>query len=165
MADFSRPRYDAIVITSAYQIVGQIEPLGPWLDFLNAKDKIMLPVYNARILAIGVSVGPAPEKPQVLVNRRDICLIYLPDRDSHQTVNMLRNTQTAIAHIGPVICRGEWHMGMDAKLATFIDDLSGDFFPITNADLHAKVALPVPLPHKAELLLVNRWHMPVYHPA
>jgi hypothetical protein len=165
MADFSRPRYEAMVITTEFQIIGQIEPIGPWLDFLNAKDKITLPVYNAHILAIGTSVGPAPEKSQVMVNRHDVCFIYLPDRNSHQTVHMLRNVQTAIAHIGPVICRGEWHMGMDATLATFIDDLPADFFPITNADLHAKVVMPEPLPHKAELILVNRLHVPVYHPA
>ena len=165
MADFSRPRYEATVITSTFQITGQIEPIGPWLDFLNTRDKITLPVYNTHVLAIGTSVGPAPEKPQVYVNRHDICFIYLPDRNSHQTVHMLRNVQTAIAHIGPVICRGEWHMGMDATLATFIDDLPGNFFPVTNADLHAKVTLPVALPHKAELILVNRLHVSVYHPA
>jgi hypothetical protein len=73
--------------------------------------------------------------------------------------------QTAIAHIGPVICRGEWHMSMDATLATFLDDLAGDFFPVTNADLHAKVALPAPLPPKAELMLVNRQHVSMSHPA
>ena len=165
MTDFSRPRYEATVITTAFQITGQIEPIGPWLDFLNTKDKYRLPVYNAHMLAIGTSVGPAPEKPLVYVNRRDVCFIYLPDRNSHQTVHMLRNVQAAIAHIGPVICRGEWHMGMDATLATFIDDLPGNFFPVTNADLHAKVTLPAPLPHKAELMLVNRLHVPVYHPA
>ena len=165
MADYSRPRYEAIVITTAFQITGQIEPIGPWLDFLNAKDKFTLTVYNAHILAIGTSVGPAPEKPQVYVNCRDICFIYLPDRNSQQTVHMLRNVQTAIAHLGPVICRGEWHMGADATLATFIDDLPGDFFAVTNADLHAKVALPGPLPHKAEMMLVNRQHVAVYHPA
>jgi hypothetical protein len=165
MPDFTRPRYEAMVITTAFQITGQIEPIGPWLDFLNAKDKLTLPVYNAHILAIGTSVGPAPEKPQVMVNRHDICFIDLPDRNSHQTVHMLKNVQTAIAHIGPVICRGEWHMGMDATLATFVDDLPGNFFPVTNADLHAKVAMPASLPHKAELILVNRLHVPVYHSA
>ncbi len=165
MADFSRPRYDAVVITTAFQITGQLEPIGPWLDFLNAKDKLTLPVYNAHILAIGTSVGPAPEKPQVFVNRSEVCFIYLPDRAAHQSVNMLKNVQIAIAHIGPVICRGEWHMGMDATLATFIDDLPGNFFPITNADVHAKVTLPEPLPHKFEMLLVNRLHVPVYHAA
>ena len=110
MADISRPRFEAVVITEAFQITGQIEPVGPWLDFLNAKDKITLTVHNAHILAIGVSVGPAPEKSLVYVNRNDVCFIYLPDRNSHQTVHMLRNVQTAIAHLGPVICRGEWHM-------------------------------------------------------
>ena len=70
MADFSRPRYEATVITTAFQITGQIEPIGPWLDFLNAKDKITLPVYNAHILTIGTSVGPAPEKPQVVRQSR-----------------------------------------------------------------------------------------------
>ena len=163
MADFSRPRYEAAVITTAFQITGQIEPIGPWLDFLNARDKIAVPVYSAHILAIGTAAGTAPEKPQVYVNCRDICFIYLPDRNSHQTVHMLRNVQTAIAHIGPVICRGEWHMGADATLATFTDDLPGDFFAVTNADLHVRVALPAPLPHKAEIILVNRLHVAVYH--
>ena len=64
-----------------------------------------------------------------------------------------------------MICRAEWHMGVDATLLTFMDDLPGNFFPVTNADLHAKVALPAPLPHKAELLLVNRLHVPIYHAA
>ena len=165
MADFSRPRFEATVITASFQITGQIEPIGPWLDFLNARDKLTLPVYNAHLLAIGASVGPALEKPQVMVNRHDICFIYLPDRNSHQTVHMLRNIQTAIAHIGPVICRGEWHLGMEATLATFIDDLPGNFFPISNADLHAQVTLPELLPHKAEVMLVNRLQVAVYHPA
>jgi hypothetical protein len=165
MPEFIRPRWDATVITTEFQIAGQIEPIGPWLDYMNAKDKYSLPIHNARILAIGTSVGPAPEKPLVMVNRADVCFIYLPDRNSHQTVNMLRNVKAAIAHLGPVICRAEWHMGVDATLLTFMDDLAGNFFPVTNADLHAKVALPASLPHKADLLLVNRLHVTIYHPA
>jgi hypothetical protein len=165
MPEFTRPRWDATVITTEFEITGQIEPLGPWLDYMNAKDKYTLPIQNARILAIGTSAGAAPEKPLVMVSRADVCFIYLPDRNSHQAVHMLRNVQTAIAHIGPVICRGEFHMGMDASLLTFMDDLPGNFFPVTNADLHAKMALPVPLPHKADLLLVSRLHVAVYHPA
>jgi hypothetical protein len=164
MPDFTRPRYTATVVTADFYITGKLEPIGPWLDFLNAKDKYTLPIYDARILLIGAAAGAAPEKPQVYVNRHDICFIHLPDRTAHQNVNMMRNAQFAIAHIGPVVCRGEFHMGADATLLTFMDDLSGNFFPVTNADLHAKVTLPAPLPQKAELLLVSRLHVPVYHP-
>src|SRR5512147_686928 len=104
--DYTRPRFEVMLITTAFQITGQIEPVGTWLDFLNARDKFTVTVHNAHILAIGTSVGPAPEKPQAYVNRNDICFIYLPDRNSHQSVYMLKNLQTAIAHLGPVICRG-----------------------------------------------------------
>jgi hypothetical protein len=165
MPDFSRPRFEAVILTSGFQVTGQLEPIGPWLDFLNGKDKYTLPVYTAHLLTVGVAVGPASAKPVLMMNLNDIALIYLPDKESHRSVNMLRNVQTAIAHVGPLVCRGEWHMGMDASLTTFIDDLAGNFFPITNADLHAKIALPAPLPHKADLILVNRLHIPVYHPA
>ncbi len=165
MPDFTRPSYAATVITPDFEIIGQIEPIGPWLDYLNAKDKYTLPVKNARVLPFGTAASNTPDKPVVFVNRLDVCFIYLPDRAAHQTVNMLRNVQPAIAHLGPFVGRGEFHMGMDASLLTFMDDLAGHFFPITNVDLHAKVALPVPLPPKAELLLVSRLHVPVYHPA
>jgi hypothetical protein len=162
MADLSRPRYGATVVTTAFQITGQIEPIGPWLDFLNAKDKFTLPVHNAHVLAIGASAGPAPEKPQIFVNRHEVCFIYLPDPNSHQTVHMLRNIQTAIAHIGPVICRGEWHMGMDATLATVIDDLPGNFFPVTTRS-HAKV--PPLCCRTSRIDPGQSFAVSVYHPA
>ena len=62
MADLSRPRYEVTVVTTAFQITGQIEPIGPWLDFLNAKDKFTLPVHNAHVLAIGTSAGAAQSR-------------------------------------------------------------------------------------------------------
>lgn len=164
MPDLTRPRFNATVVTTRFEIVGQIEPIGPWLDFLNSRDKHVMPVYNARLLPIGTA-APAPERPVVYVNLAEIYLIHLPDPASHETVHMLKKVQTAICHIGPVICRGECHMGIEATLATYIDDLTGNFFPITNVDLHATVALPAPLPARADLILVNRLHVAVYHPA
>ena len=164
MMDFSRPRYSVTVITPTFEITGQMEPVGPWLDWLATKDKFTVPIYNAHLLPLGATQVSGAERPQLFVARNDICLIYLPDATSHASVNMLKNTQTAISHMGPAICRGEWHMGTDATLATFVDDLPGHFFPITHADLHFKLALPVPLPARADLILANRLHVTVYHP-
>ena len=164
MPDLTRPRYNATVVTTRFEIAGQIEPIGPWLDFLNSRDKHGLPVYNAHLMPIG-AVAPATERPVVYVNLADICLIHLPDRASHETVHMFKNVQTAISHIGPVICRGECHTVVEVALATYIDNLPGNFFPITNVDIHATVALPTPLPARADLILVNRLHVAVYHPA
>ncbi len=165
MPDVSRARYSATLITPAFEIVGQLEPVGPWLDWLNSKDKFTLPIYNARFMPLGAAQASGAERPQIFVYRSDICLIYLPDPASHAAISMLKNMQSAVSHIGPVVCRGEWHMGVDASLSTFIDDLPGIFFPITHADLHSKVQLPVALPAKADVIIANRTHVAVYHPA
>ncbi len=165
MPDISRPRYNVTVITPAFEIVGQLEPVGPWLDWLNSKDKLTMPIYSARLMPLGTAQAASAERSHLWVSRNDICLIYLPDPASHAAINMLKNVQAAVSHIGPVVCRGEWHMGMDASLSTFVDDLPGNFFPITHADLHSKVQLPVALPAKADAVIANRLHVSVYHPA
>lgn len=163
MAEIMRPRFNVVVVLPTLEITGGIEPIGPWLDFMNSRDKHVITVHTARVTPIGAAGPAGPEQPQVLVNRDEICLIYLPDRAAHESVHMLKNVHMAIAHVGPIVCRGEFHMGVDKTLATYIDELTGSYFPITNVDLHSLAPLPVPLPRKADLILVNRAQMQLYY--
>jgi hypothetical protein len=163
MSEINRPRFNATVVLPGFEVVGQIEPIGPWIDFLNSKDKHVLPVYTARVLPFG-GAATAPERPQVYVSRTEVLLLHLPDRAAHSTVYMLKNVQSAIAHAGPLVIRGEIHLGVDASLATFVDDLPGNFFPVTNAELFSTQALPVPLPRKADLIFLNRSQLQLYYP-
>ena len=163
MPEINRPRYNATVVLPGFEVVGQIEPIGPWIDFLNHKEKHVLPVYAARVLPFG-SAAATPERPQVSVGRSEVQLLYLPDRAAHSTVHMLKNVQSAILHAGPLVIRGEIHLGVDATLATFLDDLPGHLFPVTNAELFSTQALPVPLPRKADLIFLNRTQLQLYYP-
>lgn len=163
MPEINRPRYNATVVLPGFEIVGQIEPIGPWIDFLNSKEKHVVPVYAARVLPFG-STATTPERPQVFVSRSEVLLLHLPDRASHSTVYMLKNMQSAIVHAGPLVIRGEIHLGVDASLATFLDDLPGNFFPVTNAELFSTQALPVPLSRKADLIFLNRSQLQLYYP-
>ena len=157
-------RYSANVVLPGFEVVGQIEPIGPWIDFLNSKDKHVLPMYAARVLPIG-GAATTPERPQVLVSRAEVLLLHLPDRASHSTVYMLKSTLPAIVHVGPLVIRGEFHVGVDATLATYIDDLPGNFFPFTNAEVFSTQPLPVPLPRKADLIFLNRTQLQLYYEA
>ena len=163
MPEINRPRFSATVVQPGFEVVGQIEPIGPWIDFLNSKDKHVLPMYAARVLPFGGAAN-TPEHAQVFVSRSEVLLLNLPDRASHSTVYMLKNVRSAILHAGPLVIRGEIHLGVDASLATFLDDLPGNFFPITNAELFSTQALPVPLPRKAELIFLNRARLQLYYP-
>ncbi len=165
MPEYARPRFAATVMVPGFELSGQIEPIGPWLDFLNARDKYTLPMYHTRVLPIGAAPGSTSERAQVFVQRFEVQLIYLPDRAAHETIYMLKNAQAAICHTGPLICRGELHMGTDATLATYFDDLPGHFFPMTNVEIFSTVTLPAPLPRKADLILLNRSQVQLYYPA
>jgi hypothetical protein len=163
MPDITRPRFSASVVLPGFEVVGQIEPIGPWIDFLNSKDKHVLPMYAARVLPIG-GAAATPERPQLYISRAEVLLLHLPDPASHSTVYMLKNVQPAILHVGPLVIRGEVHLGVDATLATFLDDLAGNFFPLTNAEIFSTQALPVPLPRKADLIFLNRAELQLYFP-
>ena len=156
MPDITRPRFNVQVVLPAFMITGQIEPVGPWLDFLNSRDKYELVIQSARVFPIGAPPAAVPEHPQVCVTRSNVCLIVLLDSAAQQSVNMLKRTLPVISHIGPLVCRGEYHMGADAQLSTYFDDLVGNFFPLTSVDLFPTVAMPPALPRKADLIIANR---------
>jgi hypothetical protein len=163
MSEIKRPRYNATVVLPGFEVIGQIEPIGPWVDFLNSKDKHVLPVLSARLLSVG-GAATTPERPQVYLTRNEVLLLHLPDPASHSTVHMIKNMQSAIVHAGPLVIRGEIHLGVDATLSTYLDDLPGNFFPVTNAELFSTQPLPVPLPRKADLIFLNRARLQLYYP-
>jgi hypothetical protein len=159
---FERPIFGAQILTVAMQIAGRAEPIGPWLDFLNSRDKINMSVRDARLVPLVAGAAPV-ERPQIFMNRNLISLLVLTDSGVRDSINMMKNTVTAILHIGPVICRGEIHIGVDTPLGLYFDDLTGNFFPVTNAALHTLTPLPIPLPRQVDLVLINRMMVQAYY--
>ena len=159
---FERPIFGAQILTVAMQIAGRAEPIGPWLDFLNSRDKVTMAVRDARLVPLITGAAPV-ERPQVFANRNLISLIVLTDPGVRDSVNMMKNVVTAILHIGPVICRGEIHIGVDTPLGVYFDDLTGNFFPMTNVSLHTLSPLPIPLPKQADLAMINRTMVQAYY--
>lgn len=158
-----RPRFDAQILTPALQVTGQAEPVGPWLDFLNNREKLNFTVFNARFMLIGLAGVPV-DRPQLFMNRNQVSLIALLGTGVRDNITMVRNSVMSIIHVGPVVCRGEIHLGVDTPLGVYFDDLTGDFFPVTAANLHSLVPLPVPLPAKTEIVLINRAMVQAYYP-
>jgi hypothetical protein len=158
-----RPTFSAQILTVAMQLAGRAEPIGPWLDFLNSRDKINMSMRDARVVPLVAGAAPV-DRPQIFMNRNLISLMVLTDPGVRDSINMMKNTALAIFHIGPVICRGEIHIGVDTPLGLYFDDLTGNFFPVTNASLHSLTTLPIPLPRQADLVMVNRMMVQAYYP-
>lgn len=55
MAEIMRPRFNVVVVLPTFEMTGAIEPIGPWLDFMNSRDKHVITVYAARVAPIGAA--------------------------------------------------------------------------------------------------------------
>ena len=159
-----RPVFNSQIITATTQMIGKAEPVGPWLSFLNNRDKFNLLMRDARIMSLTAGVAPV-DRPEIFVNRNLASMVVLLDAGVRDSMQMMRNVIMAIMHIGPIICRGEIHIGADTPLGLYFDDLPGNFFPVTNASLHSVLPMPAPLPRQSELLLINRTMVQTYYAA
>jgi hypothetical protein len=165
METIARRRYYVQIIMPGFEVMGWAEPVGLWLDSLNGQATRSLRVYDARVLPFGGIAAPNIQHESVIVNQTDIYLIVLLNEADYDAVYMLKHTAMAITHIGPIICRGEYHSGPEATLVQFFDALNGDFYPVTNADLHISLALSEPLPAHAGLVLLNRRQVQLFYAA
>lgn len=166
MAEIARARYSVEIVTTAFHVTGDVEPIGPWQIFLNSPDRCALTVCHAHVAPLTQSVHlSSRERPQVYLSLNQICFIILPDVVARESITLMKHVETAICHVGPIVCRSNVHMGAEARLQTFLDDLSGHFFPVTHAELYPLTMLDAPLTRKAELMLINRRQVQLYYAA
>ena len=164
MQQITRPRHNVEVLTPELRVTGQVEPVGPWFDFVNNPDRYTVTVLDAHRCPLGKTSGRESDHAQAILNKQHICLIILLDAEARETVHALKNTNRAISHVGPFICRGDLHMGAESQLVTFFDDMVSDYFVASNVDLHSTSATPSPLPSHVDMLLVNRAQVHTTYP-
>ena len=165
MDTIRRRSYQVDVLSPHLRISGRIEPIGPWIDYLNSPDRHTLLVTAAHVCPLGDANGHGFDQERVIINKHDVCLIVVLDEDARDGIQLMRNSQRAISHVGPYVCRSDFHMGAESNLTTFLDELHGDFFAATDADLYSSMTLPSPLPRHASLIIMNRAQMRLHHPA
>lgn len=156
MQQITRPRHNVDILTPEFRVTGQVEPIGPWFDFMNNPDRYTLTVHNAHLCPLGKADGRESDHTQAILNKQHICMVILLDAEARETVHALSHTNRAISHVGPFICRSDFHMGAETQLVTFFDDMVSDYFVVSNADLHSTITAPTPLPSHVDMLLVNR---------
>jgi len=161
----SLQRYDVQVLGRLFQCAGQMEPVGPLLDYLNKGNRSTFPLFDAKLVLIE-SAGPltAISRPEIVVSAQELGLIFFLDADYCRQVQVLRQFDRIIAYTPHAVLRGNFHRGAETRLRDLLDMMGGAFLAMTEVSIFATTALPAAFPQRAELLIVNRSHIQFYHP-
>jgi hypothetical protein len=161
----TREQYDVQVIGQRFQYVGQMEPIGRAMDYFNDAGRTTFTLHDVEVFLLG-SKGPLKtiSRPQIVANSGELGLIYFLDSEYRQQVNVLRNFDRVIVYTPHSILRGNFHRGAETPLTELFDMLQGSFLAITEVNVFPLTNLPAPFPQQADLLLVNRSFVSLYHP-
>ena len=159
-------RRAAQVLGPRFQFNGQFEPAGRVLDYLNSENRSTFPLFDVKIL----SITPGKQlsgitRPEITVNQSELGLIYFLDAEYRQQVQLLRNFDSVIAYTPHAVVRGNFHRGVETRLGDLFDMMQGSFLAMTDVSIFPIADLPAPFPQQADLLIVNRFFVNLYHPA
>jgi hypothetical protein len=160
----SLERYDVQILGRQFQIEGQMEPVGRLLDYFNSEGRSTFPVFDVKVLPI-MPAGPLKvmARPEIIVSHTELGLIYFLDSEFRQRVQLLRNSDGVIAYTPHAVLRGNFHRGVETRLGELFNLMPGSYLAMSETSIFPTTELPTPFPQRADLLLVNRHYVNLYH--
>jgi hypothetical protein len=157
-------RHDVQVLGRMFQFVGQMEPVGGALDYLNDETRSTFPLYDVTISPLTPD-GPLKRisRPDIVVGDNELGIVCFLDPDYCQSVALLKNFDRVIAYTPHAVLRGNFHRGAETRLTDLFDMMQGRFLAMTDVSVFPLIDLPAPFPQQADLIIVNRFHINVYH--
>jgi hypothetical protein len=156
---------DVQILTPTLQLAGRFEFFGPLLFYLNDADRDGVVIQNARIAALDPS---APlrmlNRPSVTIRRSEIALLHLADPEILAKASLLKREERLVAYTPLAILQGDFHMLVESQLEDFLSTTTGQFLPLTDAQVFPLVSLPMSFPERCDLLMVSRRFIQIYHP-
>ena len=156
--------YPVQVLTTHSHIQGTMEPIGPVINYLNDVDRRHIPLLEATVSPLTTNPLGQVARSQLIIPKNDIVALYLDDAAARSGFQLLRRIERSIFYMPSLVCRAEFHLGIDTRWQDMLGLLVGDFFAVTNATVFPLIALPGPFPQQTDLLVLNRLHVQMLHP-
>jgi hypothetical protein len=157
-------RHDTQLLMNYFQGRGQLEALGPVMNYVNDPGRTSLPFYEAQLAPLTpASPLNTISQSQVVLLKSQITLMYFSEAETRESIRPLPNRELVVAYLPEVVCRGYFHMSAEASLDDFLDVTPGDLLPMTEVQIFPLIELPGPFPSQADLLLINPDYIEFYH--
>jgi hypothetical protein len=157
-------RHDVQVLTPQFQFNGRLEVMGAVLNFVNDTTRTSLLLHDVHLASLTPdSPLNALSRSQVTLFKSQIVLLHFTEAETRASIRPLVHSELLVAYTPVAVCRGYFHMPAEANVDAFLDVTPGNLLPITEAQVYPLVSLSAPFSLKADLLLMGRSYLQLYH--
>jgi hypothetical protein len=157
-------RHDVQILTPQFQLNGRLEVMGAVLNFVNDTTRTSLSLHDVHLTSL------TPDSPlsdfsrsQVTLLKSQIVLLHFTEAETRASIRPLVHRELLVAYTPVAVCRGYFHMPAEAGVGAFLDITQGDLLPITEVQVYPLVTLSIPFSLQADLLLIGRSYLQLYH--
>jgi hypothetical protein len=152
------------VYTPSYVLIGQSESSNAFLGWLNNPNKQTLDLLEVQ----GLSLHPNAtlvnfSQPLVTLPKRQILAIDMVSPEAQASVQMSSRAELSVLYTERFVIQANLHPTGDMSISHMFSVIGGDFFPVSNAQLHAIIPTRNLPANSARVMIVNKSFVDFYH--
>jgi hypothetical protein len=152
------------VYTPSYVLIGQSESSNAFLGWLNNPNKQTLDLLEVQ----GLSLHPNAtlvnfSQPLVTLPKRQILAIDMVSPEAQASVQMSSRAELSVLYTERFVIQANLHPTGDMPVSHMFNVMGGDFFPVSNAQLHPILPTRNLPTNSARVMIVNKSFVDFYH--
>ncbi len=157
-------QYAVQILTSSFQLNGELEVVGDLMGFLIGPTRDAFPLRQAHLAPIGPGSSLRPmDLPQISVRRREVVFLHLADPAAKESMRLMSRADPLILYTPLAIIRGNVHVSAETRLDDFMSTMTHPLIALTEARLFMLTQAGSGFPAECDMLLVGRPYVQMYY--
>ncbi|HLE28006.1 MAG TPA: hypothetical protein VI793_07810 [Anaerolineales bacterium] len=159
----------AQALTADYLASGYLQPVDmPLAGFLNVSTQATITLTGVQLQAVGAQAAIVNPAPAEITIPKTALIAFIP-RDEpgmrSATQQMPNRPAPAVIYAGPYLIRAAFMLPGDMPLRNFFGTAGGTLVAVTQAEITCQVPGAKFTPLKAQIVVLNKALVQMYHPA
>jgi hypothetical protein len=152
------------IYTPSYVLIGQSESSNAFLGWLNNPNKQTLDLLEVQ----GLSLDPSAtlinfSQPLVTLPKRQILAIDMVSPEAQASVQMSSRAELSVLYTERFVIQANLHPTGDMPVSHMFNVMGGDFFVVSDAQLHPIIPTRKLPTTSARVMVVNKSFVDFYH--
>lgn len=152
------------VYTPSYVLIGQSESSNAFLGWLNNPNKQTLDLLEVQ----GLSLDPNAtlvnfSQPLVTLPKRQILAIDMVSPEAQASVQMSSRSELSVLYTERFVIQANLHPTGDMPVSHMFNVIGGDFFAVSDVQLHPIIPTRKLPTNSARVMIVNKSFVDFYH--